>query len=193
LNSGSAFTVTGAPLPRPLHTRACERGLHHGISGRAARTGFFKTPSAPTALRLCSSSGSNAPTSRMTGCAKAPNHPFTYLQTHTRSNRHKNIRENQVPVLYIGNFANGGLAVAHGRRLRSLIFPGQSNHLLECCRYRPQQESSPPVLPNLSAVLQANSPGDTVPFLYWSIWEGCVKRRRSIGVSEVDTRRGPLK
>ena len=45
------------------------------------------------------------------------------------ANRHENVSQNQIR-LQIGNFANGGFAIAHGNDFNTLIFQGENYHLL---------------------------------------------------------------
>ena len=51
------------------------------ISGSGGTNGFFNTPSAPTRCASCSSSGSKAPTRRITGMCDRAGSSLTYLQT----------------------------------------------------------------------------------------------------------------
>src|ERR1051325_9610487 len=83
-------------------------------------------------------------------------------------NRHENVRENQIR-LYIGNFANSGLAVANGNDVDPLILQGQSHHLLDVAVIVRNKNLRHRSSANLSAVPWANLPGDTVPLSYWSI------------------------
>src|SRR5215468_966835 len=56
--------VSAAPITTPARVSA---DFTMEISGSGGTKGFFKTPSAPTRCASCSSNGSKAPTSRITG------------------------------------------------------------------------------------------------------------------------------
>src|SRR5580700_5637147 len=76
--SGTAFAGTKPAWATPARTRA---DFTMEIKGSGGTKGFFKTPSAPTRCASCSSKGSNAPTSRITGMCLSAGSSLTYLQT----------------------------------------------------------------------------------------------------------------
>src|SRR5207245_374386 len=75
---GGGVGTTGAPNTTPARVSA---DFTMEISGSGGTNGFFKTPSAPTRCASCSSRGSNAPTSKITGMCASLGSVFTYWQT----------------------------------------------------------------------------------------------------------------
>ena len=74
----SNFAAGGGAWPDP---ERCSADFTIEISGSGGINGFFKTPSAPTLCASCSSKGSNAPTSRITGICDRAESIFTNWQT----------------------------------------------------------------------------------------------------------------
>src|SRR5690349_21188518 len=75
---GGGAAISAAPIITPARVSA---DFTIEINGSGGTNGFFKTPSAPTRCASCSSKGSNAPTSKITGICERALSSFTYLQT----------------------------------------------------------------------------------------------------------------
>src|SRR5690242_12725299 len=71
---GGGGAVSAAPMTTPARVSA---DFTIDMSGSGGTNGFFKTPSAPTRCASCSSNGSNAPTSKITGMWESAESCFT--------------------------------------------------------------------------------------------------------------------
>src|SRR5579859_1610427 len=79
--AGSSLAATGSgSCPRETPARA-SADFTIEIKGSGGTNGFLSTPSAPTRCASCSSRGSKAPTSKITGMCERAASSFTYLQT----------------------------------------------------------------------------------------------------------------
>src|SRR5437016_5199337 len=78
--AASGAEALGGALVCPA-PEACSAAFTMEINGSGGINGFFNTPSAPTLCASCSSRGSNAPTSRITGICDSAESIFTNWQT----------------------------------------------------------------------------------------------------------------
>src|SRR6202521_2786137 len=74
----AVFVVLAAVRETPARSSA---DFTIEIRGSGGTNGFFSTPSAPTRCASCSSSGSNAPTNKITGICESEESDLTYWQT----------------------------------------------------------------------------------------------------------------
>ena len=77
LRGVAAGVLSLPPLPSETPAR-CSADFTITIKGSGGTNGFFNTPSAPTRCASCSSSGSNAPTNKITGMCFSEGSSLTY-------------------------------------------------------------------------------------------------------------------
>src|SRR5215475_11534700 len=75
---GGGAAISAVPIITPARFNA---DFTIEISGSGGTNGFFSTPSAPTRCASCSSRGSNAPTSKITGICESAESSLTYRHT----------------------------------------------------------------------------------------------------------------